>query len=77
MRKKKNFEDSIRELEDIVRVLEKGDTSLDNALSSFEKGIALVKDCQTMLDNAQKKVLIISEGKDGELTEQNFISEEE
>ncbi len=74
MKKKKNFEESINELEDIVRILESGDTSLDDSINYFEKGVALVKDCQNMLDNAQKRVLVITE-ENGNVKEENFVAE--
>lgn len=75
MKKKKSFEESVNELENIVGMLEKGDTSLDEALEYFEKGVALVKSCQNMLDSAQKKVLVITENDAGELTEEQFTAE--
>jgi len=66
---KKSFETSISELENIVGLLENGETSLDDSLKYFEKGIALVKSCQAMLDDAQKRVLVVT-GEDGRL--ENF-----
>ncbi|MCH5184694.1 MAG: exodeoxyribonuclease VII small subunit [Oscillospiraceae bacterium] len=75
MKKKKNFEESLNELENIVRILEKGDTGLDDALNYFEKGVALVKDCQNMLDNAQKRVLVITEDDEGNAKEEDFTGE--
>lgn len=75
MKKKKSFEESINELENIVRILEKGDTSLDDSLTYFEKGVALVRDCQNMLDDAQKRVLVITENENGDMTEEDFETE--
>ena len=45
MASKKSFEQSMARLEEIVRTLEKGDASLEDALSLFEEGTALVKSC--------------------------------
>ena len=36
------FEESIKELEKIVKALEDGEPSLDESLKSFEKGISLI-----------------------------------
>ncbi len=56
------FEKSIKELEEIVAKLENGDTTLDESLELFEKGIKLSKECNRMLDNAEKKVSVLIGG---------------
>lgn len=72
----KSFEQSITELEEIVSLLENGDVSLNKSLSLFEKGIKLSKNCQKMLDGAEKKVSILLTNEDGEIAEEDFIGEE-
>ncbi len=62
MAKKTNnlsFEESISALEQIVAELEKGDIPLDTALTQFEKGIALVRQSQSKLEQAQQKVSVL------------------
>ena len=49
------FEESIKELEKIVESLEKGDCGLSESLDLFEKGIKLSKECNDMLDKAEKR----------------------
>ncbi|WP_394128886.1 exodeoxyribonuclease VII small subunit [Shewanella maritima] len=56
-----SFEQAISELEQIVDQLEQGDVSLDDALKQFERGIKLVRQSQTKLDQAQQKVSILME----------------
>ncbi len=56
------FEKSIKELESIVAKLESGDTTLDESLELFEKGIKLSKECNKMLDTAEKKVSVLMNG---------------
>lgn len=73
----KSFEESIKELEEIVEKLEKGEATLDESLEYFEKGIKLSKSCQKMLDEAEKKVSVLVAGANGEKEKQNFINEEE
>ncbi len=51
-----SFEESLTELEGIVDKLEKGQLSLDESLMLFEKGIKLVRECNTKLKSAQQKV---------------------
>ncbi len=73
----KGFEESMKELEEVVAKLESGDATLDESLEYFEKGIKLSKNCQKMLDTAEKKVSVLIAGSDGELEKQNFIGDEE
>ena len=51
-----NFEDALRELETIVASLERGDVSLDDAITAFERGTALKAHCQARLEEARMKV---------------------
>ena len=55
------FESQLEALEKIVHDLEKGDLSLNDSLSQFETGVKLTKKCQGMLNEAEQKVLILSE----------------
>ena len=61
----KTFEDSMNELEEIVTKLEGGDITLNDSLKLFEEGIKLAKTCQKTLDEAEKKVKILSQTDDG------------
>ncbi len=54
-----DFERSLAELEALVEHLEKGDLPLDDALKSFERGVALTRQCQGALKAAQQKVEIL------------------
>ena len=73
----KGFEESMKELEEIVSKLENGDATLDESLAYFEKGIKLSKSCQKMLDTAEKKVSVLLANSEGELEKQDFINKEE
>lgn len=68
----KTFEESMTELEDIVTKLEAGDITLDASLELFEKGIKLAKTCQKKLDDAEKKVKILTTNEDGEMVAEDF-----
>ncbi len=50
------FEQSINELEQIVKLLEKGELSLEDALKQFEQGIKLARQCQDALNKAEQKI---------------------
>jgi Exodeoxyribonuclease VII small subunit (EC 3.1.11.6) len=59
------FEEAMSRLETIVSELEKGDLPLDESLKIFEEGIKLSKTCLKMLDDAERKVEILVQEKDG------------
>lgn len=61
------FEDAIRRLEEIVHLLENGDSPLDTSLELFEEGIALVKVCNSRLDSAEQKVTMLTLSQSGEV----------
>lgn len=70
-----NFEVAIKNLEQIVQELEKGELNLDESVKKFEEGIELSKKCTKILEEAEKKITILI--RDGEnVTEQNFIATE-
>ena len=51
-----SFEEALRQLEEIVTVLERGDISLDEAIAAYEKGTSLKAHCQKRLEEARLKV---------------------
>jgi exodeoxyribonuclease VII small subunit len=51
-----NFEQSLDELENLVGQLEHGEQSLEESLQTFERGIALYRQCQTALETAELRV---------------------
>lgn len=71
---KENFEESMKKLEEIVTELENGKLNLDESVEKFEKGMKIARQCNTILENAEKKITILLE-KDGELTEEEFDAE--
>lgn len=71
---KSNFEDNMENLEKIVIELEKGELNLDDSISKFEEGINISKECNKILEEAEKKITILLE-KDGEIKEENFSAE--
>lgn len=56
MTKPAQFEKSLTDLESIVKSLEKGELSLEEALKQFEQGIALARACQLILAEAEQKI---------------------
>ena len=69
---KKNFEESLKELESIVSKLESGDLGLEQSLEQFEVGTKLYKVCKEQLSVAEKKISLLTESlKEEELPEQS------
>lgn len=58
-----SFEQSLTELESIVDTLERGDLTLEESLSAFERGVALTRTCQQALDAAEQRVRILTESR--------------
>jgi exodeoxyribonuclease VII small subunit len=56
-----DFEKSLDELEKLVAKMEEGDQSLDDSLQAFERGIALYRNCQTALEQAELRVKLLSD----------------
>jgi exodeoxyribonuclease VII small subunit len=56
-----DFEAALAELEATVDRLEHGDLSLEAALEQFERGVALARDCQAALRQAEQKVEILQQ----------------
>jgi exodeoxyribonuclease VII small subunit len=53
----RSFEKALAELEGCVRRLDSGELPLEESLQMFESGIALVRECQELLDTAERRVV--------------------
>ena len=78
MPKKDNltFEGASARLEEIVKILERGNSSLDESLKLYEEGVLLVRFCNDSLDNAEKKIKMLVMNSNGDMTEKDFIEEQ-
>ena len=74
--KKLTIEQAMGRLEEIVAQLESGDHPLEDALSLYEEGAKLMKQCTTLLDKAEQKVMKLRTDSSGELTEAPFAPKE-
>ena len=68
MSTKKTFEENLQNLEAIVTKLETGDVALEDAIAEFQKGMALSKDLQKTLEDAEKTLVKVMQA-DGTETE--------
>ena len=71
-----SFEDTMKNLQDIVQELEKGTLNLEDSVKKFEEGIELSKKCNEILDNAEKKINILIHKGEEEIEELPFTPDE-
>ena len=57
---KLTFEQSIVHLKAIVKMIEAGEIPLQDSLSQYERGMALIKHCRKILQEAEKRIEKIS-----------------
>lgn len=77
VQKKPDFERSLARLEEVVRKLESPQLALDEAMKLFEEGVALSRECQKQLEEAEGKVEILLKKADGKMVAQPFDPEAE
>lgn len=61
---KMSFEEAIKELTNIVSKIEQGQIPLQDSLEQYEKGMALIKQCRTILQKAEERIEKISKEQD-------------
>lgn len=62
-KKKKNFEEKLARLEEIIAILDDSDTTLEEMLKVYEEGISLTKELRDYLENAELKIKELSKEK--------------
>lgn len=70
------FESASARLEEIVKILERGNCSLDESLKLYEEGVLLVRYCNDSLDNAEKKIKMLVSDSNGSMIEKDFFEEQ-
>jgi len=71
------FEDGLKKLEGIVKALDEGNISLDEALNLFKDGLSLTKELSKRLDEVEKKVEILIKKEDGTPEKKPFLQDDE
>ena len=59
-KEKFNFEDALKEIEDIVAALESGKVSLEESLALYERGVKLVREANLLLTDAKNKLINVN-----------------
>lgn len=68
-----SFENAVKRLEKIASELEKEGYSLDESLALYEEGIKLIRYCNGLLEDAERKITLLSATPDGEIVEKDFL----
>lgn len=55
------YEQQLQELEALIQQLERGDLPLEQALQTYERGVALVRMCQSQLKAAEQRILVLQQ----------------
>lgn len=76
MIEKRTFEKTMSELETVVRQLESPSLTLDESLTQFERGIALTRECELLLNEAKGKVEKLIRDSAGNLKTETFEPKE-
>ncbi|WP_244272615.1 exodeoxyribonuclease VII small subunit [Natronincola peptidivorans] len=71
-----DYEKAIKRLQEIIEQLENKELSLDDSLKLFQEGIELYRCCNTKLNNAEEKILMIVE-ENGVTTTTPFLEGEQ
>lgn len=72
MAKKKTFESTLTDLEEIVRELESGTLSLEASIKKFEAGMACSRFCLEKLDETEAKITLLMKNSQGKPVEGPF-----
>lgn len=69
---KKTFESALAQLEKIVREMESGELTLEQAVKQYEAGIAQTQFCLDILDKTEKKITRLTRTDTGDPRESLF-----
>jgi exodeoxyribonuclease VII small subunit len=67
-----NFEESLKKLEGIVAQMERGDVPLEESIKLFEEGTKLAENCKQQLAEAEGKVEILIQQRNGAMKREPF-----
>jgi exodeoxyribonuclease VII small subunit len=73
---KKNFEQSMKQLEQIVSELESGELTLEQAIKKFEEGMELSKFCSQKLEETERRITLLMQNSAGQPVEKPFPVED-
>ena len=72
---KMSFAEALEKLESIVARIEAGEVSLEESIEKYAEGITLIKQCQGILDAAEKRIQLLAKGQGQALQTEGELSE--
>ena len=76
-KRKLTFEEALAQLEEITGQIEQGKIGLEESITKYEQGMALVKQCRDILSKAEHKIQKLQERADGTLEKAEFRREDD
>ena len=70
--KPQGFESALAEFEGLVEKMERGDLSLEDSVSAYERGVVLHRYCEDALSAAERKIRILTEGSEKGSTDETL-----
>lgn len=75
MKKELSFEESMQQLEEVVRLLEQGNVPLEEAIELYKRGMTLSKGCHETLQQAEEQLITLVD-RNGQETPLNTVKGE-
>ena len=69
---KKSFEDRLQQVQDLTARIESGAMPLEDSVKEFERGIGILADLETELNDMQRRLTVLRDGKEVEMTDENL-----
>lgn len=64
VKKEKTIEETFAEMEELIKKLESGESSLEESFQYYETGMKLVKSCNDKIDKVEKKIIVLEDNGD-------------
>jgi exodeoxyribonuclease VII small subunit len=61
IKKEKTIEETFAEMEELIKKLESGESSLEESFQYYETGMKLVKSCNDKIDKVEKKIIVLED----------------
>ena len=71
-KKKMSLEEATQRLEEIVNTMENEKLPLEESLKLYEEAVGIVARCSEELEDAKRRIMILTQGKDGEIKLADF-----
>ena len=71
-KKKMSLEEATQRLEEIVNKMENEKLPLEESLKLYEEAVGIVARCSEELEDAKRRIMILTQGKDGEIKLSDF-----